>query len=204
MVATAVLSPTLLVPSLNDLYNVPGMGYAAGARRLRAELVKRVNAQVVEAVEFLHDNGIVHGVKSIDQWTEEEVYRQLGDPVKEEVRTTSEAEPGMSAPRYIVGPTSIPPTDFRTSDIYLVDFGESFRGEEPPRIENIGLPFMYRAPETIFTPQYNQNSEIWALACLLFEIRAGNPFFTSIMGGADEILQQMVQQKGKLPEPWWH
>lgn len=48
-------------PSLNDLYNVPGMGYAAGARRLRAELAHKVIAQVVEAVEFLHSNGVVHG-----------------------------------------------------------------------------------------------------------------------------------------------
>ena len=79
-----------------------------------------------------------------------------------------------------------------------------FRVEGPPRIENIGLPFMYRAPKTIFTPRYDEKSEIWALACLLFEIRAGNPLFTSIMGGADEAIQQIVQMKGKLPEPWWH
>lgn len=140
----------------------------------------------------------------MDHWAEEEVYRRLGDPVKEEIRTTSKAEPGQSAPRYVVEAANMPHTDHLASDIYLIDFGESFRFEEPPRIENVGLPFMYRAPETIFTAQYNQHSEIWALACLLFEIRAGNPLFTSIMGGADEVIQQMVQMIGKLPEPWWH
>jgi hypothetical protein len=29
------------------------------------------------------------------------------------------------------------------------------------------------------------------------------PLFTSLMGGVDEIVQQMVQLKGRLPDPWW-
>jgi serine/threonine protein kinase len=88
-------------------------------------------------------------------------------------------------------------------EICLVDFGEAFQFDNPPKPGNIGIPFMYRAPEAIFDSTYDQYSEIWALACVLFEMRAGDTLFTSIMGGADEIIQQMVQMKGKLPDSWW-
>lgn len=48
-------------PSLNDLDNVPGMGYTAGARRLRADIARKVNSQIIEAIGFLHFNRVCHG-----------------------------------------------------------------------------------------------------------------------------------------------
>ncbi|KAF2217660.1 hypothetical protein CERZMDRAFT_108335 [Cercospora zeae-maydis SCOH1-5] len=137
-------------PSLNDLYNVPGMGYTAGARRLRANIARKVNSQIIEAIDFLHFNRVCHGdlttsnlllhLKSIDDWKENEIYQHF--------------------------------------DVCLVDFGEAFQFEEPVKSEDIGIPFMYRAPETIFESKYDRFSEIWALAS----------------NGA---------MKGKLPDPWW-
>lgn len=88
-------------------------------------------------------------------------------------------------------------------DALLVDFGESFPFAKQLKPDQIGIPVMYQAPETIFESKLTSTSEVWSLACLLFEIRAGNPLFTSIMGGRDEIMQQMVQMKGRLPDPWW-
>lgn len=142
-------------------------------------------------------------LKTIDDWEENEIYQHFGAPVKAKLLTTSRSEPGESAPCYIVEAAGIPPAQFLTKDICLVDFGEAFQFEEPVKSEDIGIPFMYRAPETVFESKYDQFSEIWALACVLFEVRAGNPLFTNIMGRADEIIQRMVQMKGKLPDPWW-
>ncbi|KAM3416346.1 hypothetical protein BST61_g7950 [Cercospora zeina] len=200
-------------PSVNDLYNVPGMGYTAGARRLRANIARKVNSQIIEAIDFLHFNRVCHGdlttsnlllkLKSIDDWKENEIYQHFGAPVKAKVLSTSRSDSGESAPRYIVEAAGIPHAKFLTTDVCLMDFGEAFQFEEPVESEDIGIPFMYRAPETIFESKYDRFSEIWALACVLFEVRAGNSLFTSIMGGADEIIQQMVQTKGKLPDPWW-
>lgn len=48
-------------PSLQKLYNVPGHGYAAGARRLRADIAHKIGRQLVEAVNFLHSHEICHG-----------------------------------------------------------------------------------------------------------------------------------------------
>lgn len=48
-------------PSLQDLYNVTGSGYAAGSRRLRADIARTVARQVVEAVDLLHSQRVCHG-----------------------------------------------------------------------------------------------------------------------------------------------
>lgn len=85
----------------------------------------------------------------------------------------------------------------------LVDLGQAFPFSNPPESTDIGTPVMYRAPEAIFDGFYDVYSDIWALGCLLFEIRTGSPLFTSMFGGRDEIVQQTVQMKEKMPEPWW-
>ncbi|KAK3705099.1 hypothetical protein LTR37_013466 [Vermiconidia calcicola] len=200
-------------PSLHDLYNIVGAGFIAGARRLRTENARSVIKQVVDAVDFLHSNKICHGdltisnvllkLESMDSWTEEEVYQRLGTPNKVVLTTASGSEPSKSGPQYIVENANMPDATCLTNDILLVDRGESFFFENLPKPENVGVPYMYRAPETVFDSVYTPSWEAWSLACLLFEIRAGNPLFTSIMGSKDEIIQQMVQMKGKLPEPWW-
>lgn len=51
-------------PSISELYNIPRSGFPAGARRLRAHLARRVNRQLVNAVDFLHSNQICHGGKT--------------------------------------------------------------------------------------------------------------------------------------------
>ena len=46
-------------------------------------------------------------------------------------------------------------------------------------------------------------SDAWALGCAIFEIRAGSALFESFFGGPDEILRQIVQTLGRLPDLWW-
>lgn len=46
-------------------------------------------------------------------------------------------------------------------------------------------------------------SDVWALACTIHETRAGAQLFASFFGGNNEIIRQIVQTFGKLPEPWW-
>ncbi|KAK0352859.1 hypothetical protein LTR02_012771 [Friedmanniomyces endolithicus] len=200
-------------PSLNRLYNVIGHGYAQGSRRLRADIARTATRQLVQAVHFLHSQRICHGdltlsnvllkLKSIDDWTEDEVLERLGTPSTQDLVAAPGTHPGDSAPRYVVEPASMPDAKYFTHDVLLVDFGEAFPVDSPPRPEDIGIPVKYRAPETFFESKVSPASEAWSLACVLYEIRAGDPLFTSIMGGRDEIIMQMVQMKGKLLGPWW-
>lgn len=85
----------------------------------------------------------------------------------------------------------------------LVDFGESFPGNSPPLRKQRGTPLSYCSPEALFDGKLSTSSDEWALACILFEIRAGTKLFASFFGGTDEILRQLVQTLGKLLAPWW-
>lgn len=87
-------------------------------------------------------------------------------------------------------------------EIRVIDFGQSFFSKNPPA-DGIGTPFSHRAPEAIFDLKASIWSDIWALGCTIFEIRSGTPLFEPFFGSSAEILRQMVQTLGKLPEPWW-
>lgn len=91
---------------------------------------------------------------------------------------------------------------YLSEKILLIDFGQSFLSGSP-LVEGIGTPLAYCSPEAIFNRKAGFKSDIWALGTTIFEIRAGTQLFASFFGGRDEILRQMVQALGKLPEPWW-
>jgi serine/threonine protein kinase len=109
--------------------------------------------------------------------------------------------------------------------IVVIDFGQSFllpplpsplklqHGQQQrlhaPSARQVGTPLGYCAPELLFDSAAGVgagtsfHTDIWALGCTLFEIRAGGPLFATFFGGRDEVVRQMVQTLGKLPEPWW-
>lgn len=78
--------------------------------------------------------------------------------------------------------------------------GQTVSFAKPPKPEKIGIPFSYRAPEASFESRIDPASDVWSLACVLYEIRAGDPLFYSMLGGRDEIVEDMVALKGKLPD----
>jgi serine/threonine protein kinase len=46
-------------------------------------------------------------------------------------------------------------------------------------------------------------ADVWALACTIFELRAATPLFDSFFASPDQLLRQVVQTLGRLPERWW-
>lgn len=89
-----------------------------------------------------------------------------------------------------------------SEDILVIDFGQSFFATQPPS-KGVGTPLAYCAPELIFDDEGSVWSDAWALGCTIFEIRAGAGLFMSFFGGPDEVLRQMVQTFGRLPDQWW-
>lgn len=141
---------------------------------------------------------------SIDTWSVGEIYKRLGQPKKDEIVALSGSTPGESASKYIVEPCSLLNPQFISEDIVLVDFGCAFPLNSPPSSpDGIGLTMSYSAPEVIIDSKMSAYSDIWALGCVIFEIRSGGQLFGDWIGTKDDILRQMVQAFGKLPEPWW-
>lgn len=129
---------------------------------------------------------------------------EFGDTETDLVLTASENNHELpNAPQYLVRPIdsrSIPAM-YLTGDAGIIDFGESCGFSVPPK--DLGLPANYCAPEILFHQQPEAQSDIWALACTLFEIRSGQQLLQGVFADEDDILMQMVQLFGKFPEPWW-
>jgi serine/threonine-protein kinase SRPK3 len=139
----------------------------------------------------------------MDNWKAQEIFEQFGEPRTEVVRTICGFKPGPSAPKYLVESARMIRPEFLDEEIMLVDFWESFPFDKPTPQDQIGIPFSYCAPEVIFDSIVSEYSEIWALGCVIAEVRGGRPLFLRWSGGPDEILRQFVQTLGQLPDPWW-
>ncbi|KAL2371953.1 CMGC/SRPK protein kinase [Blastomyces gilchristii SLH14081] len=197
-------------PSLSQLSESPGQ--PGGCRRLRGHAARQIAKQVGLAIEFLHSQGVVHGDLTASnilfqladiKWSDQDITKQFGPPVTESLRPLS-AEQSVCAPEFLVAPLQISDLDTRhfTGNIQLIDFGESFLSNSPPAT-GLRTPFSYLAPEGIFDAKASVWADLWALGCIIYEIRAGTQLFASFFGGPDEVLRQIVQTFGKLPEPWW-
>lgn len=61
----------------------------------------------------------------------------------------------------------------------------------------------YQLPEARFEGRVGLEADVWALGCVIFEIRAGFALFESFSGSDIDILRQMVETLKRLPDLWW-
>jgi len=152
----------------------------------------------------IRPHNILHPVTGLDGLSEDEILGILGEPRLNPVLDANEKENTLPiAPRYLVYPIAWENVDvkFVLETAKLIDFGECFYISNPP--EDIGTPGYYRSPELLLDHKFGISSDIWALACTLFEIRTGRRLFESFDDEDDEYLDGMCMVLGRLPEPWW-
>ena len=88
--------------------------------------------------------------------------------------------------------------------IVVIDFGQSFDTKQPPAEYNPATAILYCPPETLFDKKFSFASDIWVLACIIFEIRAGYSLITSFLADEETVMRDFVGLFGKLPDPWWN
>jgi serine/threonine protein kinase len=103
-----------------------------------------------------------------------------------------------NAPQYLVRPIDARnmPAKYLTGEACIIDFGESYEFSAPSK--DPGLPVSYCSPEILFREPAGAPSDIWALACTLFEIRSGQQLIHGIMADDDDFLMQMTQLFGNF------
>lgn len=175
-------------------------------------LVKEVCRQLAKGVRFLHRNNVVHGdikptnvlmkLSGIDELSKDQMNELLGKPETEPVVTTSGTDPSTHAPKhYVKSLCTTWSKKFCTADIAIIDFGESFCVGNPR--ENWGIPIPYAAPEVVFREAAEGSdwfsSDVWSLACSMYEIRTNWPFFESC-SNPSPFVRQLELFFGPLPE----
>ena len=156
---------------------------------------------VLIAVTDITPKNVLIQLKSIDTWSTETLYQQVGSPVRDEVFKSSGHKPDRSAPEYLVEPADFSRVGFEyiSEQVLLIDPSEAFLELSPPA-NGVGTPISYCSPELMLERKASRTSDIWALACTIFEARSGFPLFESFVGSSTEILEEMVRILGMPPE----
>ncbi|KAJ6554532.1 kinase-like domain-containing protein [Mycena capillaripes] len=212
-----VTEPVML---LQDYLCLPG-------RRMMTRALVR---QLVEGVAFMHARGIAHGdlhprnigvaLPEPDAFSEIKFWKQVGAP---DVIPLLASDPTRD-------PASFPPYICEALDLlnFVRQWVPDFATRGPPRARILDLgtyavddsppppcrcPLLFRPPEVIFqqlldranSGPWDCRSDIWSLACLLYEIATGGGYlFDGSMGASlnDSHLRTLAMASGSLPEAW--
>lgn len=163
--------------------------------RLLVELFSKFTSDV-------HMKNLAYRVSNFDSWPLAQVYRCLGSPIKQAISRYDDKPLGPEAPSYAVLPADLfklgrPPR----GDLSILDFGEASFASEPQK--GWHTPIALQASEAILGEPVGQPGDIWAFACTVFAIFSNNALFACGMPNADDILAEIVDALGRLPEPWW-
>ena len=91
--------------------------------------------------------------------------------------------------------------EYVVPDVQFIDLGEAYHtgGEITTR----GMSLAYAAPEVLLLGEKpTQASDIWALACIWFEMRAAKEFFPEGMYGRSGVENDIIDTVGALPQSW--
>jgi serine/threonine protein kinase len=87
--------------------------------------------------------------------------------------------------------------------IIISDFGESFNPHKTLRLSSKTLPIL-QPPEARFSDKpLSFASDIWTLACTIWEIFGQRPLFEAFYPTADRVTAEQVEVIGNLPPEWW-
>ncbi|EIM91651.1 kinase-like protein [Stereum hirsutum FP-91666 SS1] len=149
---------------------------------------------------------------AIQSWSDTYINAYFGPPEIEPVRLRPphQDEPlGPHVPPELVAPIAdslMRDLMYVQESVVLIDFGQSFSIDSngvPPKDYQPGTSLNYLAPETYFEGRTGFQTDIWALGCAIFELRAGFPLFEAFLGGAGDVVREWVEVLGEMPEPWW-
>ncbi|OOF99309.1 hypothetical protein ASPCADRAFT_512029 [Aspergillus carbonarius ITEM 5010] len=187
-------------------------------RLFRLEVARALVAQLVIAVGYIHAQGLAHGdihfgnilvqlPSAFGHLSDEQLYKIYGEPASE---TITRFDGGTIPP--CVPPRAILPVwlgkaseDLILPEVKLLlsDFGEAFFPAKLNKFESLTPP-VYRAPESRFGGQpLSFPSDIWSLACSIWDIIAQNPLFEGFLAAEDDMICEHVDALGILPPEWW-
>lgn len=142
--------------------------------------------------------------KSLDHLTEEELLAMVGTPRRLLVDEYFIPKPSPG-PQYVVAAADLTllPVNYFSTKICILDFDQAFLTDDPPRHVS-GTPAPYLAPESIFTLTNSPAADVWALGCVLFNLRYPLPLFWNVFGSSDPkgTAQRHHLTLGELPEKW--
>ncbi len=183
--------------------------------KLSPEAARSIALQMAQGLQELHDAGAVYGDLStnnlllrlvdINTWTVDQLYEKLGHPEHIEIQTADGQALDSHAPRfeYLGIRFCERGLEYLKPEIAFVDLADGCLMNEIPRESASGWSVAYTAPETLwFKEMQDRAADIWALACIWFEMRAAAQMLEEGYGSPEETQQQILELIGPLPASW--
>ncbi|KAI7775598.1 hypothetical protein LA080_006561 [Diaporthe eres] len=173
----------------------------------------RIAQQVANGVAFLHERGVVHAdfttcnvvfsLPNIQSMWPDEVCQLLG-PIEREKLKLRDGSKSPHGPKRIVKNPDFSGFNILMSSaaVMIIDFSEAFVLGRPRHRAGLGIPITSFPPEVCFGYPPSAGSDLWGLACLLFEILCGRPLFPLYFPIFEMLIGLIVHYVGLLPRSW--
>ena len=159
-------------------------------------------ALTIRTMADIHIKNLAYQIPDFESWSLTQVYECVGRPDKQTISRNDGKPLGPEAPSYAVVPANLYELGREPGrDIVILDFGEASFASEPRKKWH--TPILLQAPEALLDEPVGQPTDIWAFACTVFAIFSNGSLFESSMPNADDVLAEMVDTLGRLPDPWW-
>lgn len=200
----------LVLPALG-----PSLDNLPVKEALTPEIRFQICQQVVSGVAALHERGICHGdltpsnvvfgLPDTSSMDIQQVCAMLG-PLKHEKLRPRNGNRSDHAPKYVVQRPTFPelasqlPTPLKT--VRIVDFGEAFPASQPRTTLGVPVGQGYFPPELCFGYPASAASDIWELACLMFQTLGTPPLFPCFFPIFEMLIGTAMPILGPLPAHW--
>jgi serine/threonine protein kinase len=111
-------------------------------------------------------------------------------------------EQSSPAPQYIVAAAKLIllPWDYLSTRVCILDFDQAFLADDAPHKVPY-LPVTYLAPESIFALTNSPAADVWALGCILFNLRYPMQLFWDVFANdAEPTAKTICYTLGPLPK----
>lgn len=183
------------------------------------EVARALAAQLAIAVRYIHSQGFVHGdlhrgnillqpSHDFDQLSIPKLYELYGEPVLEPVNRLDDQKLPLGVPQHGIIPVWLGEASenitLLEARVLLSDFGEAFSPAQEKRFKS-HTPLLIRPPEVRFEPTkpVTFSSDIWTLACTIWDIIAQKSLFEGFLTNEDDMTCQQIDALGQLPTEWW-
>lgn len=114
----------------------------------------------------MNAGNIAFTCKNLQNATEKELFQVIGPPAVEPLARLDGMPLDKSLPTQLIKPAQwVDWIDEDEEDIRLFDIGEGFpHGQNPERLFQ---PYLLRAPETIFTDDFDYRVDLWRIGCMV-------------------------------------
>lgn len=184
-------------------------------RKFTPDVARALALQATQGLRDLHDAGVVYGDLSsnnillklveINSWTVEELYEKFGHPEPWQVETPDKRPVDEHAPKFVYEGIRFCKTSFEylQPEIAFVDLADGRLVQGCGQEDATGFSVTYAAPETLwFNEMQDKASDIWALACIFFELRAAKQLFLDDYGDPERAQNNIIEMIGAVPAFW--